>query len=146
MLFRSVDASAGLTVVMRTDDPLNEIYTEYVTRAGVQEYETPAWMNGHHVVYTIPEGVKILGLKYRETGYDTEFTGGFTCDRDVFNRLWTKSRRTLYVTMRDNYMDCPDRERAQWWGDAVNELGEAFYALSPSSNALTRKAIDNLIE
>ena len=24
-------------------------------------------------------------------------------------------------------MDCPDRERAQWWGDAVNEIGEAFY-------------------
>ena len=24
-----------------------------------------------------------------------------------------KSRRTLYVTMRDTYMDCPERERAQ---------------------------------
>ena len=26
--------------------------------------------------------------------------------------------------MRDTYMDCPDRERAQWWGDVVNELGK----------------------
>ena len=41
--------------------------------------------------------------------------------------------------MRDNYMDCPDRERAQWWGDEVNELGEAFYALSPSGRKTSRK-------
>lgn len=47
------------------------------------------------------------------------------------NELWKRSVRTLYITMRDSYMDCPDRERAQWWGDEVNELGEAFYALSP---------------
>ncbi|MFR7465122.1 MAG: hypothetical protein ACLUVG_09725 [Phocaeicola vulgatus] len=30
--------------------------------------------------------------------------------------MWEKSQRTLYITMRDTYMDCPDRERAQWWG------------------------------
>jgi hypothetical protein len=41
--------------------------------------------------------------------------------------------------MRDGYMDCPDRERAQWTGDAVNESGESFYALSVSSHALTKK-------
>ena len=39
--------------------------------------------------------------------------------------MWEKSQRTLYITMRDTYMDCPDRERAQWWGDEVNESGEA---------------------
>ena len=42
--------------------------------------------------------------------------------------------------MRDSYMDCPDRERAQWWGDVVNALGEAFYALDTQrSYALARK-------
>lgn len=52
--------------------------------------------------------------------------GSFACDDDFYNELWKRSARTLYITMRDNYMDCPDRERAQWWGDEVNELGEAF--------------------
>jgi alpha-L-rhamnosidase len=47
--------------------------------------------------------------------------------------------------MRDTYMDCPDRERSLWWGDAVNELGESFYALDRRSDLLTRKCILNLI-
>ena len=42
-------------------------------------------------------------------------------------------------------MDCPDRERAQWWGDEVNELGEAFYALSPSGQKLAVKGIHELM-
>ena len=144
--YLKIDAPAGLTITVRTDDSLNEINTTYITRAGVQEFEALAWMNGHNVLYEIPAGIKILALKYRETGYDTNLSGTFTCENEFYNRLWTKAQRTLYVTMRDNYMDCPDRERAQWWGDAVNEIGETFYALSPSSAALTRKAISNLIE
>lgn len=42
-------------------------------------------------------------------------------------------------------MDCPDRERAQWWGDVVNELGEAFYALDEKAHLLTRKGIHELM-
>lgn len=141
-----IDAPAGLLIDMETDNALSEMHVEYVTRQGVQEFEGLAWMNGHAMIYYMPKGVKILGLKYRETGYNTEFTGTFTSDEAFYNTLWTKCQRTLYVTMRDNYMDCPDRERAQWWGDAVNEIGEAFYALSPSSALLARKAIYNLME
>ena len=43
-------------------------------------------------------------------------------------------------------MDCPDRERAQWWGDVVNELGEAFYALDEKAHRLTRKGICELMD
>jgi hypothetical protein len=145
-----VEAPAGLAIDIRMDDYRGggepNVRAEYVTRAGVQEYESLGWMNGQEVRYTIPAGVKVLGLKYRETGYDTEFSGKFECEDPFLNTLWEKARRTLYVTMRDNFMDCPDRERAQWWGDAVNELGETFYALSPSSSRLVRKAIYNLCD
>jgi hypothetical protein len=48
--------------------------------------------------------------------------------------------------MRDTYLDCPDRERAQWTGDAVNESGQAFYALSPEANALSRKWLHELVD
>jgi len=121
------------------------IRAEYVTRNGVQEYENLGWMNGHEMHYTIPAGFKILALKYRETGYNTEFTGTFECDDDFLNRYRQKALRTLYITMRDTYFDCPDRERAQWWGDAVNELGEAFYALDPRSSLLAKKGILELM-
>ncbi len=148
--YLEVDAPAGLVIGMQTDDYHGggqpNVRAEYVTRQGTQSYESYGWMNGQAVIYNIPPGVKILSLKYRETGFNTEFTGSFTCDDPFYNKLWAMARRTLYLTMRDNYMDCPDRERSQWWGDAVNELGEAFYSLSPSSAWLTRKAIYQLCD
>jgi hypothetical protein len=138
-----IDAPAGLVIDIRTDDYLPtgspSVRAEYVTREGVQEYESLGWMNGHEVRYTILAGVKILALKYRETGYNADFMGRFDCDDPALNRLWEKARRTLYVTMRDTYMDCPDRERAQWWGDAVNELGEAFYVFDAARGPLLAK-------
>jgi alpha-L-rhamnosidase len=56
-----------------------------------------------------------------------------------------KAQRTLYINMRDSYMDCPDRERAQWWGDLVNQMSEAFYSLCPESHKLARKGIYELM-
>lgn len=147
--YLKIDAQGGEEIVMLTDHykgggPLN-VRGEYIARKGVQEYENLGWMNGQKVFYKIPKGVKVLDLKYRETGYYTEFTGHFNCSDDFYNRLWKKAERTLYVTMRDTYMDCPDRERSQWWGDMVNESGEAFYALCPQSRFLTQKGMLELI-
>jgi len=147
----NVEAPAGLTIKMQTDNfdymGLNKasVRAEYVTKEGENQYESLGWMNGHVVKYFIPEGVKINSLKYRETGYGCDFSGFFHCNDEFYNSLWQKALRTLYVNMRDTYMDCPDRERAQWWGDVVNESGEAFYALSPSSASLTKKGILELI-
>jgi hypothetical protein len=143
--YLKVEGPAGQRIDLRMDNyqgggPPN-IRAEYVTRSGVQAYENLGWMNGHAVHYTIPAGFKILELKYRETGYNTEFTGTFECDDDFLNRYRQKALRTLYITMRDTYFDCPDRERAQWWGDLVNEMGEAFYSLDPRSNDLAKKGI-----
>ena len=144
-----VKATAGSTIHMLTDNYMGggspNVRGEYITRDGEQEYESFGWMNGHEVWYIFPKGVEVLEVKYRETGYNTEFVDPFLCNDPFLNELWKRSARTLYVTMRDNYMDCPDRERAQWWGDEVNELGEAFYALTPSSHQLAVKGIHELM-
>lgn len=147
--YLKIEATEGLTIHMKTDNyngggPEN-VRAEYITRNGVQEYESYGWMSGHEMWYILPEGVKVLEVKFRETGYDTEFAGSFQCNDPFLNELWKRSARTLYITMRDTYMDCPERERAQWWGDEVNELGEAFYALSPSSHKLAVKGIYELM-
>ena len=60
-------------------------------------------------------------------------------------KLLEKANRTLYVNMRDTYFDCPDRERAQWWGDAVLLMEESFYALDNKAIALSKKGILELI-
>ena len=143
--YLKIEGPAGQVVDIRMDNyrgggPPN-VRAEYVTRDGLQEYENLGWMNGHEMHYTIPAGFKIHALKYRETGYDTDFTGSFECDDAFLNKYREKALRTLYVNMRDTYFDCPDRERSQWWGDVVNELGEAFYALDVKSHDLARKGI-----
>ena len=144
-----VDAPVGLEIDIRTDNFMGgseaNVHAKYLTRDGIQEFECLGWMNGHEVHYTLPAGVKVLGLQYRETGFDTEFNGRFECDDPDLNLLWQKAARTLYVTMRDSYMDCPDRERSQWWGDVVNELGEVPYVFDPQAYQLTRKAVRELI-
>ncbi len=141
-----IRAPAGQKIDIRTDDYLGgsepNVRSVYTTRDGVQEYESLGWMNGHEVHYTAPASVQFLDVKYRETGYNAQFVGEFHCDNPQLNTLWEKARRTLYVTMRDNYMDCPDRERAQWWGDAVNEIGETFYVFDATNGPLlARKAM-----
>ena len=144
-----VKAKAGVMIRMSTDNYMGggspNVRAEYITRDGEQEYESYGWMNGHEVRYVFPKEVEVVEVKYRETGYNTDFVEPFHSNDEFLNELWKRSARTLYITMRDNYMDCPDRERAQWWGDEVNELGEAFYALTPSSHQLASKGIYELM-
>lgn len=145
-----IEAPAGLEIDIRTDNFMGgsepNVHAKYITREGMQEFECPGWMNGHEVHYRLPPGVRVLSLGFRETGYDARFSGSFECDDPDLNILWKKAARTLYVTMRDTYMDCPDRERSQWWGDVVNELGEVPYVFDPSAHLLTRKAIRELVD
>lgn len=149
--YLKIDASeAGKKIIICTDNYLtfnggtSNIRAEYITRQGIQEYESLGWQNGHKVIYIIPKGIKIISLEYRETGYDTELSGSFRCNDPFFNQYWIKAQRTLYLNMRDTYFDCPDRERAQWTGDAVTETNQAFYALSPSSHLLSKKWLHEL--
>lgn len=148
--FSIVAPKAGDTIDIRTDNyrgggPPN-VRAVYITKSGEQSFETPAWMNGHEVIYDFPKGVEVRSLQYRETGYPTVLAGAFSCSDSYYDTLWQKAARTLYVTMRDNYMDCPGRERAQWWGDVVLEAGETYYATDRRSDWLTRKAIHELME
>ncbi|AWX43700.1 Alpha-L-rhamnosidase [Flagellimonas maritima] len=147
--YLSINAKAGERITMLTDNYKGgseyNMRAEYISEEGEQTYESLGWINGHVMYHVIPRGVEVLDLKYRETGYDTEFAGSILVDDDFYNQMCKKAVRTLYVTMRDNYMDTPGRERAQWWGDVVLESGEAFYALSRSSDALMRKGMLELM-
>ncbi len=144
--YLEVEAKAGKQIVITTENThTGSIHSTYVTKAGVQSFESPAWFNGEMITYEIPSGVKILSLKYRESGYNTEFCGDFKCENKGMNILWQKALRTLYVTMRDNFMDCPDRERAQWWGDVTNEMMLTMYSLAPSSYLLYLKGVNTML-
>lgn len=126
------------------DDIVHCLRAEYVTVEGIQTYESLGWLNGDKLYVIAPETIDIVSIGYRESGYDTEPEGSFHCGNDFYNAFWQKALRTVYVNMRDNFFDCPDRERAQWWGDVVLTSGELFYSYSTSSHLLVKKAIDEL--
>lgn len=126
------------------EDIVHCLRAEYVTVEGLQTYESPGWINGDLLYVIAPETIDIVSVGYRESGYDTEAEGTFHCGNEFYNRFWQKALRTVYVNMRDNFFDCPDRERAQWWGDVVLTSGELFYSYSTSSHLLVKKAISEL--
>jgi len=136
---------AGATIDLRTDDyeggGAPNVRAEYVLRAGRQEFESLGWMNGHQMRYAVPAGVTVHGLGYRESGYDASFTPGVVTGDPLIDAYCEKARRTQYLCMRDTFMDCPDRERAQWWGDVVLQMGQVFYAFDTRSHLLARKAV-----
>ena len=144
--YLKIESKAGKKIRIFTENTwLGAVSDTYITGDGVQEFEVPGWFNGEHITYEIPAGVKILELKYRETGYNTQFSGLFECGDENLNSLWQKSLRTLYVTMRDNFMDCPDRERAQWWGDVTNEMAMMMYSLDPDAYLLYQKGTASML-
>ncbi len=144
--YLKVIAPAGKKIRITTENTLiGAVSTTYITKEGEQEFEALGWFNGEHITYKIPKGVTVVSLKYRETGYDSSFCGDFKCDDEFMNSLWQKSLRTLYVTMRDNFMDCPDRERAQWWGDVTSEMIMTMYSLDSNSYLLYQKGVDAML-
>ena len=144
--YLKIIAPSGKKIRITTENtPIGAVSTTYITKEGEQEFESLGWVNGEHITYSIPRGVTVVALKYRETGYNSEFCGNFTCDDEFMNTLWQKSLRTLYVTMRDNYMDCPDRERAQWWGDVTNEMVMTMYSMDSNSYLLYQKGTNAML-
>ena len=144
--YLKIVAPAGKKIRITTENTLiGAVSTTYITKEGEQEFEAPGWFNGEHITYKIPRGVTVVSLKYRETGYDSSFCGDFRCDDEFLNSLWQKSLRTLYVTMRDNFMDCPDRERAQWWGDVTSEMIMTMYSMDSNSYLLYQKGVQAML-
>lgn len=135
-----IECDAGVEISITTDDRHNKISGFYTAKQGQQDFESFSWMNGHQVIYQIPAGVKVLGLKYRWMSVG-EMAGSFQCSDPFYQRLWEMGRNTLFVCARDNFMDCPDRERACWIGDIADQASYLFYCMDDSGRQLLKKAI-----
>ena len=119
---------------------------EYICKPGEQEYSGYNYLFGEQINFTVPAGVEVLALGYRESGYDCDIVGLPVTEDPLLNRLLQKCARTLLVCMRENFMDCPDRERGQWIGDVSVQAPQVFFCLSKSAVLLLRKAIVDFIE
>lgn len=139
-----LEGSTGKVISLSSSNPLVLYLTKtesFATGKGDQTYEAKNWISGEGAVYTIPAGVNVKAVMYRETGYDTEFAGSFVCNDDDYNILWKKGARTAYLCMRDWFYDCPDRERVGFWGDGTPELNQCFYAFDVRSHQLCKDLV-----
>lgn len=113
---------------------------EYICRDGLQEYCAYNWLFGEELIFTAGGDIEIVELGYRESGFDTGIRLRKTKDA-LLNRLLEKCARTLKVCMRENFMDCPDRERGQWIGDVSVQAPQVFLCLDDNAKLLLRKAV-----
>lgn len=118
----------------------------YKTKDGIQEFECPYWMSGSALVLTLPAGIEILDAGYRLSGYACyDLSGAFSSSDEKLNLLWQKSANSVLINMRDTYMDCPDRERAQWLGDGVMSAKIAHYLIGDKSYELSSQLYKSLV-
>lgn len=139
-----MEAPEGKVISLNSSNPLSLYLTkteQCTTKSGDQAYEAKNWVSGEAAMYTIPAGVTVKAVQYRETGYDTKFAGSFECNDNDYNILWKKGARTAYLCMRDWFYDCPDRERTGFWGDGTPELNQCFYAFDSASHALCKELV-----
>lgn len=119
--------------------------TEYLCKEGENIFLNYDYMACEALYFQIPEEVTVIGLGYRISEYDSDFMDLMKTDSPKLNRLMEKCARTLKVCMRDNFMDCPDRERGQWIGDVSIQAPQIFYLMDHNAIPLLRKAIENVI-
>ena len=117
----------------------------YICKPGENRFEGLMYLYGEALVLQFPETVRLKRLFFTESGYDTKRIGSFVTDDPLFNRLIEKSIRTLYVCMRNNFMDCPDRERGQWIGDVSVQAPQVFFAFDENAQKLLKKCICDFI-
>lgn len=152
-----LEAQGGEKVDIRTDryavngGPGDEAYffnchrVEYTCKPGENVFEGLMYLYGEEVLAAFPETVRLKKLFFTESGYHTEQVGSFVTDDPLFNRLMEKSIRTLYVCMRNNFMDCPDRERGQWIGDVSVQVPQVFFVFDAEAKKLLKKAVNDFI-
>lgn len=146
-----LEAEAGKTITYYTDTfqigttGSYSFKDTYVTAEGEQAYESYPWRSGAQLILELEAGIMITRIGYRASGYASENTGSFTSSDEDLNTLWQKCENTLEICMRDGFMDCPDRERGPYMGDATVQMDNVYYSLDTDALALIKKSVLNCV-
>ena len=141
-----LEAPAGKTLTFYTDtytdkQGLANFKDTYVTAEGAQRYENWPWRSGSKLIIEAEAGVTFTRLGYRASGFNGEWAGSFSSSDAALDQLWQESLNTIAICMRDTFMDCPERERGPYMGDASNQIDAALYSYDQGGLDLTKKAI-----
>lgn len=98
-----------------------------ILKAGKNQHElTIPW--GFRYVALIYRGKQPLTVRLtaRQVWYPLNIEGSFHSSDDVLNKIMEMCIHTQRCCMVDAYTDCPWRESAQWWGDALVQAQNTF--------------------
>ena len=141
-----LEAPAGKRLTIYTDSYVDSdnnpnFKDTYVTAEGTQQFENYAWRSGTKLYIEAEAGVKFTSLGYRKSEFNGNWAGSFHSDDEKLDQLWQESLNTVAICMRDTYMDCPERERGPYMGDASNQIDAALYGYDQGGLDMTKKAI-----
>jgi len=112
----------GGRLILREGKNLHEITLPYGLRYVV------LWKKG---------GSFKVNLSIRICVCDVDVRGSFKANDPALEKIWQMSYHTQRCCMVDSYIDCPHRENAQWWGDALVQA-QNTYRITADASLLAR--------
>lgn len=96
----------------------DNINARYIAKAGFQRYMGGDTYGFKYMVIKVINGkIELKGVKVVDRKYPNTRVGKFTSNDTVLNELWKVCVKTVEACSEDSYVDCADRERAQWLAD-----------------------------
>ena len=126
----------------------NGLIDRYICRKGEQDFETFLFKGYRYLMLVFRNVVKpleIIEISNNFISYPVFHKGSFECSDETFNKIWKLCEHSLKVCMLDSYVDCPDREQAQWMFDGLIELEVNFFSFGDKdlSRRMLRQCAQN---
>ena len=110
----------------------------YPAKDRVNEHElTLPWGMRYLVLFNRGKGKFKCEVSLRECRYPLDVAAEFHSSDPLLQKIWDMCLSTQKSCMADTYIDCPTREYAQWWGDALVQSQNTF-ALADDPRLLRR--------
>ncbi len=109
-----------------------------ILRKGKNKHElTLPWGLRYVILWKHQTGELKVRLSIRQVRYPLDIHGKFETSDPELQKIWQISEHTQKCCSVDSYIDCPQRENAQWWGDALVQSQNTF-RLTADPALLTR--------
>ncbi len=95
-------------------------------KEGSCHHETTVPWGVRYVVMWKSHGDFQVKLAARKMIADLDVPGCFAASDPALQTIWDMSMRSQRCCIVDSYIDCPGRENAQWWGDALVQSQNTF--------------------
>ena len=108
-------------------NPITVYGGRFLLRSGHNEHElTLPWGFRYVVLWTHQLTDMKVKLSCRRTWYPLDVQGKFMASDKILDKIWKMCEHTQRCCTVDSYIDCPWRENAQWWGDALVQAQNTF--------------------